>query len=85
MDGAGVSDAGLSCPRCRRLAFVHVAHELRQEVWSGAITPGGRLPSIRALSERFGVATATVQKALGVLAGEGTVWADSTRGYRARD
>lgn len=70
-------------PEGHRFTYLQLADELRQEVASGAIPEGARLPSIRDLSERFGVAVATVQKALGVLADEGTVKAGSTRGYFA--
>lgn len=68
-----------------RPAYVQVADELRQEIKSGAIRPGERLPSVRDLSGRFDIANVTVQSALRVLRDEGYIASRSTRGYFVRE
>jgi DNA-binding GntR family transcriptional regulator len=46
---------------------------LRTQIESGERSPGSRLPTIMQLSEQYGVATATVTKALRILKREGLV------------
>jgi DNA-binding GntR family transcriptional regulator len=46
---------------------------LRGQIEDGTLPPGARLPSIRDLSQSYGVALTTVQKALGALKAEGLV------------
>ncbi|MFG2718276.1 GntR family transcriptional regulator [Streptomyces sp. NPDC048416] len=50
-----------------------IAADLRDEIMSGDLPPGGSLPSTVRLKERFGASSATVQKALQLLKGEGLV------------
>jgi len=50
-----------------------IAATLRSQIVSGAYPPGERLPSIPALTERFGVAKQTVQRAIDQLRLEGAV------------
>src|SRR5919197_23008 len=50
-----------------------IAAMLRSQIVSGAYPPGERLPSIPALTERFGVAKQTVQRAIDQLRLEGAV------------
>ncbi|AYG58296.1 phosphonate metabolism transcriptional regulator PhnF [Rhizobium jaguaris] len=48
-----------------------VAAELRSAIDKGEHAPGSRLPSERALSERFGVSRVTMRRAIAELEGEG--------------
>ena len=50
-----------------------IAGELRARVASGALRAGARVPSVRQLMKRWGVANATVTRALGTLQREGLV------------
>ncbi|MEV0599689.1 GntR family transcriptional regulator [Streptomyces sp. NPDC050315] len=50
-----------------------IAADLRDEIMSGDLAPGARLPSTAQLKERFGASNATVQKAVGLLKDEGLV------------
>ncbi len=50
-----------------------IAADLREEILSGELPPGSALPSTQQLRDRFGVANATIQKALQVLKDEGMV------------
>ncbi|MET7680799.1 PLP-dependent aminotransferase family protein [Streptomyces sp. NPDC005423] len=54
-----------------RSSVGELAHQLRQEF--DRYSPGGKLPSSRALVERFRVSPVTVSRALGQLAAEGLV------------
>ncbi|MEU1797576.1 GntR family transcriptional regulator [Streptomyces californicus] len=47
-----------------------IAADLRDDIMSGNVAPGDRLPSTAQLKERFGAANATVQKALQLLKSE---------------
>lgn len=47
-----------------------IAADLRDDIMSGDLAPGDSLPSTAQLKERFGAASATVQKALQLLKGE---------------
>jgi GntR family transcriptional regulator len=68
-----------------RSPYVQVADAIRREITSGALVAGDRLPSVADLSERYGVAKMTVQKALEVLRGEGLVIAWQGRGTFVRE
>lgn len=57
-----------------RPASLQVADVLRREIASGALAPGDKLPSIRTLAERFGVAPMTAQSAIDTLRGESLVY-----------
>ena len=50
-----------------------VADDLRADIASGRIPEGGKLPVVRELAERYGVARATVERAISELANEGLV------------
>ncbi|MDT3399010.1 GntR family transcriptional regulator [Streptomyces sp. B1866] len=50
-----------------------IAADLRDEIMSGDLAPGGSLPSTARLKERFTASNATVQKALRLLKDEGLV------------
>ncbi|MET8117794.1 GntR family transcriptional regulator [Micromonospora sp. NPDC005291] len=64
----------------RRPPYVQIADDLRRAIRSGALRPGGRLPSGRALADEYGVAPMTVQNALGVLRDEGLLVSSQGRG-----
>ncbi|MEV4611076.1 TetR/AcrR family transcriptional regulator C-terminal domain-containing protein [Kitasatospora sp. NPDC049258] len=53
--------------------YAKIAAELRNRIETGELRPGDRVPSTRALTQRWGVAMATATKALAVLRQEGLV------------
>ena len=53
---------------------------LKQDIVSGALPPGARLPSVRELASDLGVNPNTVQRALQELEREGLVYAQRTNG-----
>lgn len=50
-----------------------IAADLRDEIMSGDLPPGDKVPSTQQLKDRFGASNATVQKALQALKAEGLV------------
>ncbi len=64
-------------PDDQEAIYLQIARRIRAAVIAGAIAPGRRLPSGRALAAQLGVARGTVDAAYGVLAGEGAI---ETRG-----
>jgi DNA-binding transcriptional regulator YhcF (GntR family)/AcrR family transcriptional regulator len=54
-------------------ASARIAAELRRRITSGELAPGERLPSTRALVQRYGVAMATATKVLTMLRQEGLI------------
>ncbi|MFG3069906.1 GntR family transcriptional regulator [[Kitasatospora] papulosa] len=50
-----------------------IADDLRQQITTGSIQPGERLPSEAGLADRYKVSTVTLRRALAVLQGEGRV------------
>jgi GntR family transcriptional regulator len=63
-----------------RPPYVQVADVLRREIERGEYRPGQKLPSVRDLSERFGIAPMTVGNVLRVLREEGLVFTTPGRG-----
>jgi len=63
---------------------LQVADALRSEIASGTLGPGDKLPSIRTLAERFGVAPMTAQSAIDMLRSEGLIYASPGRGTFVR-
>jgi AcrR family transcriptional regulator len=53
--------------------FARIAAELRRRIASGDLAPGARMPSTRALVQRYGVAMATATKVLTTLRHEGLI------------
>jgi DNA-binding GntR family transcriptional regulator len=51
--------------------YLRIAADLRARIESGEFRPGDALPSITRLSQEYGVAKTTAQKALQVLKDEG--------------
>ena len=60
--------------------YLRVYRLIADEIASGSLGPGDRLPSERELTERLGVSRATVRRALGELATDGLVAASAGRG-----
>ncbi|MDR3708674.1 MAG: GntR family transcriptional regulator [Capsulimonadaceae bacterium] len=58
----------------------HVARELRQQILSGKLQPGDRVPTRTDLEEAFQTSTATVQSALDDLVRDGFVRVEGRRG-----
>ncbi|MDX3214581.1 winged helix-turn-helix domain-containing protein [Streptomyces sp. ME02-6991-2B] len=54
--------------------WVQIAELLRARIDDGTYPPRGRVPSVLALQDEFGVATATAQKALKALRAEGRTY-----------
>lgn len=52
-------------------AYLQLARILREMITSGQIAPRQPLPSIKSLTQQYGVAKGTAEKALGVLRAEG--------------
>lgn len=63
---------------------VQIADTLRAEIKSGQPGAGKKLPSIRALAKRFGVATGTVQAALDLLRQEALIDSSGNQGVYVR-
>jgi DNA-binding GntR family transcriptional regulator len=68
-----------------RLEYVKIANELRDDILSGRLQPGDKLPTARQLMKRHGVATHTVTSALRVLQSEGLTYSVHGRGTYVRD
>src|SRR3954452_13190010 len=54
-------------------ASARIAGELRRRITSGELAPGARVPSTRAIVQRYGVAMATATKVLAALQHEGLI------------
>ncbi|MFD8383202.1 GntR family transcriptional regulator [Streptomyces sp. NPDC059679] len=67
-----------------RPAYLQIAATLREEISTGRLKPGCRLPSGRELAKEFGTALMTVQHALRVLREEGLVIPQQGRGVFVR-
>jgi GntR family transcriptional regulator len=67
-----------------RAAYLRLADALRADIAAGTLRPGDKVPSIRQLAERFGVAQMTAQNAVRLLAQEGFVSASPGRGNFVR-
>ena len=68
-----------------RPAYLRAAESLRDDIRQGRLKPGERLPSVRDLAERFGVAPVTLRNALLQLRQQGWIYPQSTRGYFVRE
>lgn len=58
-----------------------IADHLRAEIEAGAYSRGGQLPSVVRLSQEWGVARGTANKALMLLAAEGLIEVEPGMGY----
>ncbi|MDF0371744.1 winged helix-turn-helix domain-containing protein [Streptomyces sp. KA12] len=61
-----------------------VASAIRGEISAGDLAPGAKIPSVRKLSERFGVAVMTAQSAVEILRSEGLIYTSPGRGSFVR-
>ncbi|NJP34243.1 GntR family transcriptional regulator [Micromonospora thermarum] len=61
-----------------------IAADLRSRIMSGELAPGSQLPSIPTLVQQYSAATATVQRALGALKAEGSVYSEVGKGVYVR-
>ncbi len=68
-----------------RPPYLMAADRLREEIRSGRLKPGDRLPSSRELRETLGIANATVHAALRVLRDEGLIYSVQGRGTYVAD
>lgn len=68
-----------------RPPYLQVAHALRAAILTKTYGAGERLPSSRELSERYGVARMTVQRALQLLHDEDLIYARPGSGIYVRD
>jgi DNA-binding GntR family transcriptional regulator len=59
---------------------LQLADRLRDRITSGEFAPNQRLPSIRTLSQQYGLSEKTVRRGLAVLEEENRVYARRTRG-----
>lgn len=53
--------------------YRQIAGEIRDQIRSGRLKPGDRVPSVRAILREYGVAMATAQRALSALRAEGYI------------
>ena len=63
-----------------RPPYRQIADDLRGQIKNGRLKPGERVPSNKALSERYSVATATIRSALDELRNEKLIQTQGTRG-----
>ncbi|MFK3980743.1 GntR family transcriptional regulator [Micromonospora sp. NPDC050397] len=66
-------------PGQQPVGYADMAAELREQIRSGELRPGQRLPSERDLAETYGVSRLTASRAVAVLRNEGLIV--SVRGY----
>ena len=60
---------------------MQLAALIRDQIASGTLVPGGRLPSIAALRRQHGHSRQTVGKAMRILEGEGLIYRVPGLGY----
>ena len=68
-----------------RPPYVQVAETVARAITAGEMQPGERLPSIRELSDRYGVAPMTIQHALRILRERGLIVSWQGRGSYVRE
>ena len=62
-------------------AYMRLAALIREQIASGTLAPGGRLPSIATLRREHGHSRQTVGKAMRILEGEGLIYPVPGLGY----
>ena len=65
--------------------YLQLARILREMITSGQIAPRHPMPSIKSITQQYGVAKGTAEKALGVLRDEGLVVTVPGRGIYVID
>lgn len=68
-----------------RTAAQQIADYLREQVATGQLRPGDKLPSTNSLCEEWGVVDGTVRKAIGLLRNEGLLTSQQGRGVFVRN
>lgn len=68
-----------------RLEYVKIANDLREQILTGRLAPGDKLPTARQLMKVHGVATHTVTSALRVLQAEDLTYSVHGRGTYVRE
>ncbi|GAA1758034.1 MULTISPECIES: winged helix-turn-helix domain-containing protein [Streptomonospora] len=63
---------------------MQIADELERRIRSGVYPPGSRVPSVLALMDEFGVASATAHKALAGLRNRGLTYTEPGIGSTVR-
>ena len=71
-------------PDTHRPPSRHIADELREQIQSGRLPAGSRLPSERVLAQSYGAARNTAREAIAILRNEGLVDAEHGRGVFVR-
>ncbi len=61
--------------------YIQLAAILRQRISSGELAPGRPVPSVRTLTQEYGINRATAAKAIRILAAEGLVHVVTGRGW----
>jgi DNA-binding GntR family transcriptional regulator len=69
----------------RRHPYQLIADDLRRRIGEKEWAPGRALPSVKALSGEYEVATSTIQSALRVLKAENLIVSAPNRGFYVRD
>ncbi|MBO5246897.1 MAG: GntR family transcriptional regulator, partial [Eubacterium sp.] len=64
----------------KKLKYVDICEDLRNQILEVKIRPGDKLPSENELSATYGVSRQTVRKALEILQNEGYIYAEHGRG-----
>ena len=67
--------------RGRLPLYDYLCRCIKEDIWNGALGPGEKLPSKRALARHLEVAVATVENAYSQLVAEGYLYAEEKRGY----
>jgi integrase len=78
---AGIMPAPIAAPLLPRGPCAVIAAELREQIDTGALRPGDRLPTLVELARRHGVSEATAHRAVDMLRQAGLV--EVSRGRRA--
>ncbi|MEU4511688.1 GntR family transcriptional regulator [Nonomuraea wenchangensis] len=60
-------------PNADRPLFKQLADRVREQIRTGELSPGHKLPSLHRLADTYGVGVATVEDALAQLRGEGLI------------
>lgn len=64
----------------KQLKYFQLMEDLKNQILSGKLQPGDKLPSENELSSKYNVSRQTVRKALGILQNAGYVYAEHGRG-----
>ena len=68
-----------------RPGYLQIADDLREQIRSGALSPGDPLPSTAQLAERYDASVGTAKTAVSTLRGEGLVIGQQGKGVFVRD